>query len=151
MSKPDETQIEQLVRDVAEQARRLGFEWKGPGGAFLLETPGEQSRWQVYSEWGGEGVTAEVDCQNGELLRIQDAPVETVGTPLQMPDALLPDENEVIAFVRGKAAAIGWAWPDPGRALWTQDDQVWRVWSGGVSAEVEGKKGRLRLIKLDRR
>lgn len=150
-----------LLERIGALARGMGMEWSGPGGVFLLPpAPGQPARWLVYSEWAGTGATADVDVSSGELLCIQDAAVEAVGPPLDLPAALVPGEAEIVAFVQAQAAAAaGWL-PEPGLVVhWDAQQHAWEVSSGGVragsngpfmQAVVAGTVGRLRLVSMAR-
>lgn len=149
-----------LLERIAALARGLGMVWSGPGGVFLLPpTPGQPARWRVYSEWAGTGITADVDVSRGEVLCIQDAAVEAIGPPLDLPAALVPVEAEIVAFVQAQAAAAGWL-PEPHLVVrWDTQQRAWHVSSGGVrvggngpfmQAVVAGSAGRLRLVSMAR-
>ena len=150
-----------LLERIGALARGLGIAWSGPGGVFLLPpAPGQPARWRVYSEWAGTGATADVDVSSGELLCIQDAAVEAIGPPLDLPTALVPGEAEIVAFVHAQAAAAaGWL-PEPCLVVrWDAQQRAWQVSSGGVrvggngpimQAVVAGSARRLRLVGIAR-
>lgn len=149
-----------LLERICALARGMGMAWSGPGGVFLLPpAPDQPARWRVYSEWAGTGATADVDVSSGELLCIQDAAVEAIGPPTDLPAALVPGEAEIVAFVQAQAVAAGWL-PEPGLVVrWDAEQRAWEVSSGGVRARsngpfmqavVAGSAGRLRLLSMAR-
>jgi len=149
-----------LLERIGALARGLGMEWSGPGGVFLLASaPGQPARWRVYSEWAGTGATADVDVSSGELLCIQDAAVEAVGPPPDLPAARVPGEAEIVAFVQAQAAAAGWLLEPRLVVHWDAQQHAWEVSSDGVRAGsngrfmravVAGSAGRLRLVSMAR-
>ncbi len=152
------TDTDELTRQVRQWAAILGFRWTGPGGAFRLPSAGLEENgaacWRVYSEWAGTGVTADIDAQSGELLAITDADYETVGEPLQVPASLMATPGEAANFVRARLAQIGWQLAEHIDASWDRERQIWLVTAktagGGcfIQAQAMGKSGRLRIIEV---
>lgn len=156
MAAPTRDPLEaKLVAHVADLARKLGFDWEDPGGAFLLD-PADRPvpTWRVFSEWTGGGVTADVRESDHAILKMVDIRLESSTDPDPSSDALRPLPADAIAPARVKVVDIlGWPWPKDElavRAEWDSAERVWRVRAGIVEAVLSGTRNTMRLISVSR-
>lgn len=143
-----------LIDSVKRIALQLGFHWDGLGGAFRERLDDGRTVWRVYNEWGGVGAYADVDAVTGELLRLEGDEPEREGAAVPIPDHLVPQEDELIAFARAKLAPMGWALPDPLVVVTDESKLEWRVSTRGADGpaciELGGRRGNLHVKRISR-
>jgi hypothetical protein len=110
--------------------------------------------WRVYDDWIHTGGFADVDASSGDLLHIEEGDPDREAPEQALPERLVPEDSELVAFARSKLLAIGWVLPEGVLVTRNSPAPVWRVSGAAVGnavlVEIGGRRGNLHIRRLSR-
>lgn len=135
-------------------AAALGLHWQGLGDAQQEQLADGTPAWRVFDDWGHVAGYAVLDAASCELFSIEETPLESRSEPPALPDRLMPSDDELVAFVQSKLAAIGWTQLTELTAERIPDRAAWRIRArmgdGAAVVEVRGRRGNLSVTRAER-
>jgi hypothetical protein len=145
---PDDVPPPELVARAKQIAETLGLHWDGLGSACRHQRDGQQT-WRVYEAWGDFGGSAVFDARGLELLAIAETPPDREVEWPDLPERLVPMDEELFEVTRTKLRAIGWAPPEHLTAQRVEGQPAWVVSGetpeGRVIVQVRGRRRNLRI------
>lgn len=155
MSKRSRDPLAERAIECAKQlAAAVGLHWHGLGGAQREQLADGTPVWRVFDDWGHVGGYAVLNAASCELISMEETPLESRSDPPALPDRLTPDDDELMAFVQSKLAAIGWTQLTELAAERIPHRPVWRIRArmpnGTALVEVHGRRGNLSVTRVER-
>jgi hypothetical protein len=157
MSKADDASDpapDNMIERVKIIAHALGLSWDGHGRPVREQLFDGRVVWRVHDNWIPTGGFADVDAASGELVHIEEGQPDRDAPEQALPERLIPEDSELIAFARAKLTAIGWVLPETVLVTAGSSAAVWRLSSGAVAnavlVEIGGRRGNLHIRRLSR-
>lgn len=150
-SVPPPAGVEERVKHIA---LALGMLWDGMGGVHAEHLSDGRPIWRVHDQWGGVGGSAVIDAVSGDLLSIEETPLDRDVDVLEIPAAYILSEAEALDYVRARLTALGWPVPAAMKVERDPTGRRWSVHSQGagpaIHVELEGTRRRVSVRRASR-